>query len=70
VDLETLSGRLAELANAGGSVWYYRESADQEPHPRATEVMQLVVINGLPIALSTRPDFADLVRADGTTQRR
>ena len=59
VKLDELKLILDELANDKGTVLYYREnSAEEEPHPNAMTVIQLIVENQLPIALSTEPDFS------------
>lgn len=70
VSLDQLRRKLAQLKTAGGAVWYYREGADAEPHPNAMEVMKLVVENQLPITMSTKPDFSDVVGPDGVPRLR
>ena len=61
VTLEQLAAKFAELKQAGGGVYYYRENPEDEPHPNASKVIELVVANGLPVRLSTKPDFSDAV---------
>lgn len=61
VTLEQLAAKFAELKQAGGAVYYYRENPEDEPHPNATKVIELVVENSLPVRLSAKPDFSDAV---------
>lgn len=61
VTLEQLAAKFAELKQAGGAVYYYRENSEDEPHLNALKVIELVVANGLPVRLSARPDFSDVV---------
>jgi hypothetical protein len=67
VTLEKLATRLAELKQAGGSVWYYRASPAGEPHPNALKVIGLVTASRLPIRLSARSDFSDVVDDKGVS---
>jgi hypothetical protein len=66
VTLDALPPLLRELRAAGGSVWYYREEVETEPVPEAMAVVRLVVEHRLPISMSTRSDFADVVLPDGS----
>lgn len=70
VTLEALAQLLRDLRSAGGVVWYYREQADAEPAPEAMAVVRLVIEHRLPISISTRPDFADVVLPDGSVAPR
>ncbi len=70
VSLDQLRSTFAHLKEAGGTVWYYREAADGEPHPNAMEVMNLVVENQLPLTMSTKPDYSDSVGPEGVPQPR
>jgi hypothetical protein len=58
-NLENLAQELEELKEVSGIVWYYRENPQDEPHPNAIKVMQLVIDNGLPISLFLKPDFSE-----------
>jgi hypothetical protein len=64
--LADLGSRLAQLRAAQGVVWYYREEAGDDPAPEAMAVVRMVVEQRLPISMSTRADFADVVQADGS----
>ena len=64
--LGDLEPRLAQLRAAQGVVWYYREDVDAEPAPEAMAVVRMVIEQRLPISMSTRPDFGDVVQADGS----
>ncbi len=68
--LAQVEQRFTQLKSEGGSVWYYRESGQQEPPPEAMQVIKLVADNGLPISLSSKPDFSDYVGEDGQLQPR
>ena len=63
--LVALRNALDRVKAQQGVVWYYREGGDQEPPPIAMEVMKAVVDAGLPIRLSSRPDFSDAIGEDG-----
>jgi hypothetical protein len=65
VTLDALAPLLRDLRAAGGVVWYYREQVETEPAPEAMAVVRLVIEQRLPISMSTRPDFADVVLPDG-----
>lgn len=62
--------KFEELKKKKGEVWYYREAAQSEPPEQAMEVIRLVAKYGLPITLSTKPDFSDYVDADGKSHPR
>jgi hypothetical protein len=64
--LESLRGTLAELRAGNGIVWYHREPGTSDPSPEAMAVVQLVIEHRVPISLSTKPDFSDMVRSDGS----
>jgi hypothetical protein len=70
IGLEALRAELTRLKEAGGVVWYYREDAAGEPPESAMAVIRAVVDAGLPISMSTRPDFSDVVSEDGSSQPR
>jgi hypothetical protein len=64
--LADLGPRLSQLRAAQGVVWYYREEAGDDPAPEAMAVVRMVVEQRLPISMSTRADFGDVVQPDGT----
>jgi hypothetical protein len=70
VTFDALKTKLAELKKRDGVVWYYREAAGAEPPAKAMEVMKLIMDNKLPISMSTKPDYSDVVMPDGTTKPR
>ena len=70
VTLDTLKVKLAELKQQQGVVWYYREAAGGEAPKEAKEVVKLVVMNRLPVLMSTKPDYSDVVLPDGTVKPR
>ena len=50
-------------------VLYYREAAGGEPAPQSMEVIKLVVKHKLPISMSTKPDFSDVVDAKAVFEK-
>ena len=68
--LEALRPQLVELRARNGVVWYHRTAPGADPAPEAMAVINLVIEHRLPISLSLRPDFSDVVRADGTVAPR
>ena len=70
VTIDVLKQKLADVKQRNGVIWYYREAGSTEPPSQAMEVMQLVVDNRLPISMSTKPDYSDVLLPDGTTRPR
>jgi hypothetical protein len=70
VPIEHVRAAFVKLSRNKGVVWYYREAADAEPHPHAMQVIEAIVEAGLAVSMSTKPDFLDVVLADGTTKPR
>jgi hypothetical protein len=70
VSIEEIREAFAELSRNNGAVWYYREAADSEPHPNAMLVVEAIVNARLPVSMSTKSDFSDVVLPDGTVRRR
>lgn len=68
--ISDVKARFQELAGIGGTVWYYRADATGEPHRNAMLVVEAVVEAQLPMSLSSKPDFSDVVLPDGTTRPR
>jgi hypothetical protein len=70
VTIDVLRLKLADLKKRNGVVWYYREAAKGEPPQQTMDVMKLIVDNRLPISMSTKPDYSDVLLPDGTTRPR
>ena len=70
VTVDVLKQKLADLKKRNGVVWYYREWGKGEPPAQAMEAMKLVIDNRLPISMSTKPDYSDVLLPDGTTRPR
>jgi len=70
VTLAGLKIMLKDLKRANGVVLYYRESADREPPPAASAVVQLIIDQQLPVSMSRKPDYSDVVLPDGTIKPR
>lgn len=70
VDPSYLPGVLAGLRRTNGVVWLYREGAAGERHPNAALVARAIAAAHLPLTLSSRPDFSDVLPPDGTTPPR
>lgn len=65
--LDAVDKRFVELAKAQGVVWYYREAGHAEPPPVANKVIELVVKHRLPISMSSKPDFSDIIDEKGVS---
>ena len=61
--IQELRESLSKLSEKKGSVWYYREAAQQDPPPIAVDVLKEIVAASLPIRLSSKPDYSDSVTA-------
>jgi len=70
VNLDQLSERLAEAKLRSKAAWYYREVLFGEPSAVALEVLRLVMDHGLPISLSSKPDFSDYIDENGVSHPR
>lgn len=70
VSVDALAPILRDLAKNKGEVWYYREAAQSEPHPNALQVLKLIVDNSLPVSLSTKPDYSDVIDDKGRSAPR
>ena len=70
VSLQELQEALARLGKVHGTVLYYREAAQSEPHPNVMAVIQAIIAARLPVSLSSKSDFSDVVLPDGTTKPR
>ena len=63
--LDQLGVALTHLPDGHSSVWYYREAGSEETHPNAMKVIKAIAGRGLPIRLSTKPDYSDAIGPDG-----
>jgi len=70
VSLSDLDSLLAVNAQKRGIVWYYRETAQEEPPPQAAQVIQVVIKHKRPISMSTQPDFSDTLDEKGRSHPR
>jgi len=70
VNLLALDTALKDLKEKHGIVWYYRQDSDHEPPPQAMDAIGLVVKHQLPISMSTKADFSDVMDANGKTKPR
>lgn len=61
---------LSALDAPNSIVWYYREAAKERPHPNVQRVVEAIAGFGIPVSLSTQPDFSDVVDKDGTVRPR
>jgi hypothetical protein len=68
--LPALEERLKTVKAANGVVWYHRENPAAEPPPQGTAVVQLIIKYRLPVSMSTKPDFSDVVDANGVSRPR
>jgi hypothetical protein len=60
-ELAAVKAAIAELVTRKGTVVFGRESAEQKPHQRGLEVIAVIAESRLPILMSTRRDFADVL---------
>ena len=70
VSLQALRDEFAAVAGTEATVWYYRANGEADPPEEATQVIQAVIDNQLPITLSSEPDFSTVVAPDGTVEPR
>lgn len=70
VTLDEMRAGFSDLKRNSGVVWYFREAAEQEPHPNAKLVLQAIVDVKLPVSMSNKEDFSTVVLPDGTIKAR
>ena len=70
VGLDRLPELLAEAKLRSKAAWFYREDLFGEPSAVAMEVLRLVLDHGLPISLSSKPDFSDYIDPGGVSHPR
>jgi hypothetical protein len=61
VDLGAVEAALTATAKREGVVFYGRDDARAEPHPNAAKITEMIVTRGLPVRLSSKPDFSDAI---------
>ncbi|HEX7318109.1 MAG TPA: hypothetical protein VF297_29670 [Pyrinomonadaceae bacterium] len=62
---EQLRSALAKLKAQGGGVMYYRERWNEPPSAEAARAFEVITQAGLPIQMSSKPDFSDYIGPDG-----
>jgi hypothetical protein len=70
ITLDQMRKGFPDLKKKNGVVWYFREAAEQEPHPNATLVVQAIIDAKLPVSMSNKEDFSTVVLPDGTIKPR
>jgi hypothetical protein len=70
VAVAELDEQMSSISKTGGTILYYREAADEEPHPNSMKVIELVVKHQLPISFSSKPDYSDVIGPDGVSRAR
>ena len=68
VSLAVLDSLLGALKASKGEVWYYREAGDRRRQASRHGdhiVLNAVIRHQLPVRLSSKPDFSDVVDAHG-----
>jgi hypothetical protein len=59
---------LAAGRTSGSVVWYYRENSTGKPAPNSMLVFNAILESKLPVRLSTKSDFSDVVGPGGGSQ--
>ena len=62
---EELRNALTKLKADGGGVMYYRERWNEPPSAEAAKAFEVITEAGLPIRMSSKPDFSDYIGPDG-----
>lgn len=70
VTIEEMRNGFSDLKKKNGVVWYFREAAEQEPHPNATLVVKEIIDANLAVSMSNKEDFSTVVLQDGTIKPR
>jgi hypothetical protein len=60
-ELPAVKAAIAELVPRQGTVVFGRDSADQRPHQQGLAVIAAIAESRLPILMSTRRDFSDVL---------
>ena len=69
-DLASIEAEFKRLQIQKGVVWYYREGFQAEPPQEATSMIELVIKYRLPISMSSKADFSDVIDANGRSRPR
>lgn len=70
VTIEEMRNGFSDLKKKNGVVWYFREAAEQEPHPNAILAVKAIIDAKLPVSLSNEEDFSTVILQDGTRKPR
>jgi hypothetical protein len=70
VQIAELRSRFAKLSRDKGAVWHFREASSKEPPPNATLVIKAIIDAQLPVSMSSKADFSNVVLPDGTVRPR
>ena len=72
--LGALRARLADAKSKRGVVWYFREASEGEPSAEVemtmTAVLDMIVEHQLPVSLSSRSDYSDVIDGEGHSKPR
>jgi hypothetical protein len=61
VDLAAAEAAIGALDKNAGVVFYGRDRAREAPHPNGAKLIELIVARGVPVRLSSKPDFSDAI---------
>jgi hypothetical protein len=67
VTREQFRAALAQLSDEGGEVWYYREALEERPSEEVLKTFRLIPEAGLPVRISSKPDFSDYIDDQGNS---
>lgn len=70
VEWAAIEAEFQRIRKFQGAVWYYCENPQAEPPPQVVAVIKLVVQYGLPVSMSSKPDFTDYIDENGRSQKR
>lgn len=64
---EEFRSALEKLKDRGGAVWYYRERSSEPASEEVLKVVRIVGEAGVPVRMSSRPDFSDYIDEKGNS---
>ena len=70
VTLPMLQQKLQALKQNQGILWLYRENPAADATPAVRDALRMVRESGLPVSVSSRPDFADYIDNEGQSRPR